>query len=40
MEFSLVGQNLFQPDHVEYAGDPGPVAIRRSAYASVAWLGK
>ena len=32
----LVGRNLLQPWHVEYAGDPGgPVAIRRSAYASL-----
>jgi iron complex outermembrane receptor protein len=38
LEFSIVGRNLFQPYHIEYAGDPsGPVAIRRSVYASVAW---
>lgn len=36
--FSVVGQNLFQPWHVEYIGDPGgPAAIRRSIYASLAW---
>jgi iron complex outermembrane receptor protein len=41
LEFSVVGQNLFQPNHVEYVGDPtGPVAIRRSAYASLAWVTK
>jgi iron complex outermembrane recepter protein len=39
--FSLVGQNLFQPDHVEYIGDPGgPVEIRRSVYASLNFLTK
>src|SRR3989475_12686429 len=25
MEFSIVGQNLFQPHHPESAGDPGPL---------------
>ncbi len=40
-EFSLVGQNLFQPSHVEYVDDPtGPVAIRRSVYASLSWAMK
>jgi iron complex outermembrane receptor protein len=40
-EFSLVGQNLLQPNHVEYVGDPsGPVAIRRSVYASLSWAMK
>lgn len=38
VEFSVVGQNLFQPYHVEYAGDPGgPVGISRNVYASLAW---
>lgn len=38
LELSLVGRNLLQPNHVEYIGDPdGPVGIRRSAYASLAW---
>jgi iron complex outermembrane receptor protein len=37
-EFSVVGRNLWRPYHIEYGGDPaGPVAIRRSVYASVAW---
>ena len=37
-ELSLVGQNLFQPWHVEYGGDPGPlVGIRRSVYAKMTW---
>ena len=38
-EFSVVGQNLFQPYHFEYAGsDPGPpIGIRRAVYAQVTW---
>jgi iron complex outermembrane receptor protein len=37
-ELSVAGRNLLQPRHVEFAGDPGlPVAIRRSAYVSLAW---
>jgi iron complex outermembrane receptor protein len=37
-ELSLVGQNLFQPSHFEYGGDPGPlVAIKRSAYLKLTW---
>jgi iron complex outermembrane receptor protein len=24
LEFSVVGRNLFQPHHPEYAGDPAP----------------
>jgi iron complex outermembrane receptor protein len=40
-EFSLTGQNLFQPYHVEYAADPGlPVAIIRNVFASLAWHSK
>jgi iron complex outermembrane receptor protein len=38
LELSVVGNNLFQPYHVEYVADPGgPVAIVRSVYASLAW---
>ena len=38
LEISLVGQNLFQPQHPEFGGDPGPlVGIQRSAYAKVTW---
>jgi len=38
LELSLVGANLFQPWHVEFAGDPGPlIGIRRSAYAKLTW---
>lgn len=37
-ELSLVGQNLLQPHHPEFGGDPGPlVEIRRSAYARLTW---
>lgn len=35
-ELSIVGENLFQPHHAEFAGEPGgPVLIRRSVYASL-----
>lgn len=35
-EFALTGQNLLQPHHVEYGGDPGPlVGIRRNVFGSV-----
>ena len=38
MEFSVVGQNLLQPYHNEFGGDPGPlIGIKRAAYASVTW---
>ena len=38
MEFSVVGQNLFQPHHPESAGDPGPlVGMKRSVYAKITW---
>src|SRR5205823_3739000 len=38
LELSVVGQNLLQPHHVEYAGDPGGlVGIRRSAYVKLTW---
>lgn len=41
LEFSVTGQNLFQPFHIEYAADPGlPVAIIRDVYASLAWRSK
>ncbi len=36
VEFSLSGQNLLQPQHVEFVSDPGlPVEIMRSAYGKV-----
>jgi iron complex outermembrane receptor protein len=38
MEFSVVGQNLFQPHHPESAGDPGPlIGMERSVYAKITW---
>jgi iron complex outermembrane receptor protein len=41
LEFSIVGANLFQPRHVEYAGDPGlAVGIVRNVYASLSWRKK
>ena len=37
-ELAVVGRNLFRPGQIEYAADPGgPVAIRRSVYASLTW---
>ncbi len=37
-EFSVSAQNLFQPQHVEFSGDPGGlVGIRRSVYAKITW---
>ncbi|MGH9702090.1 MAG: TonB-dependent receptor plug domain-containing protein, partial [Candidatus Acidiferrales bacterium] len=38
-EFAVVGQNLLQPRHVEFSGEPGPpVAIKRSFYAKITWI--
>ena len=38
LEVALVGQNLLQPSHAEFAGDPGPIVlIRRSVYAQVTY---
>jgi iron complex outermembrane receptor protein len=38
VEISIAGQNLFQPHHTEYGGDPGGlVGIKRSAYAKITW---
>jgi iron complex outermembrane receptor protein len=38
VEFSVTGQNLFQPRHVEYGGDPGVlIGIKRSVYAAITW---
>jgi iron complex outermembrane receptor protein len=37
-DLSLVGQNLFQPHHGEFGGDPGGlVGVKRSAYAKITW---
>jgi iron complex outermembrane recepter protein len=36
LEFSVTGENLLQPDHVEFVSDPGlPVEIRRSVYGKI-----
>jgi iron complex outermembrane receptor protein len=38
VDFSVAGQNLFQPSHPEYSGDPyGLVGIKRSVYAKLTW---
>ncbi|MGE0406077.1 MAG: TonB-dependent receptor plug domain-containing protein [Candidatus Korobacteraceae bacterium] len=37
-ELSVVGQNLLQPRHAEFAHDPGPtVGIQRSGYIKLNW---
>jgi iron complex outermembrane receptor protein len=36
--FSVVGQNLLEPYHHEFGGDPGPlVGIKRAVYAKITW---
>jgi len=37
LEFSVTGQNLFQPFHIEYNDTGGPVGISRNVYASFTW---
>jgi iron complex outermembrane recepter protein len=38
LELSVVGENLFQPQHSEFGGDPGPlVGIKRGVYAKITW---
>jgi iron complex outermembrane recepter protein len=38
LDFSVLGQNLLQPSHVEFGGDPGPlVGIKRSVYGKITW---
>ena len=38
LEFAVTGQNLLQPHHHEFGGDPGlPVGIRRTVFATVTW---
>ena len=37
-ELSFVGQNLFQPSHFEFGGDPGGLlGVKRSAYVKMVW---
>jgi iron complex outermembrane receptor protein len=39
LEVSVVGQNLFQPYHVQAAGDPATlVGIARSGYVKLTWI--
>jgi iron complex outermembrane receptor protein len=41
LEFSAVGRNILQPNHVEFASDTGPnVAIKRSFYGQLVWTSK
>ena len=38
LELSVVGQNLLQPHHAEFGGDPGAlIGIKRSVYAKITW---
>jgi iron complex outermembrane recepter protein len=38
LDFSVIGQNLLQPSHNEFGGDPGPlVGIKRSIYGKITW---
>ena len=38
VELSVAGQNLLQPHHAEFGGDPGSlVGIKRSVYAKITW---
>ena len=38
LNLSVVGQNLFQPHHAEFGGDPGGlVGIKRGVYAKLTW---
>jgi iron complex outermembrane receptor protein len=38
LKFSVVGRNLLQPYHYEFASDPAPnVGIKRSAYGQITW---
>jgi len=38
LDLSVIGQNLLQPSHAEFGGDPGPlVGIKRSIYGKITW---
>ena len=38
IELAVTGQNLLQPQHFEYGGDPGPlVGIKRAVYGQITW---
>jgi iron complex outermembrane receptor protein len=36
LNLSIVGQNLLQPHHAEYGGDPG-LGMKRSVYGKITW---
>jgi iron complex outermembrane receptor protein len=39
LQLSAACDNLLQPHHIEFGGDPGPlVGVRRSAYLRLTWL--
>ncbi len=37
LNLSIVGQNLLQPHHAEYGGNPGAVGMKRSIYGKITW---
>jgi len=37
LDFAVVGQNLFQPHHAEFAGPGGLIGIERSGYVKMTW---
>jgi iron complex outermembrane receptor protein len=37
LDLSIVGQNLLQPHHAEYGGDPGAVGVKRCIYGKITW---
>jgi len=38
LDLSVVGQNLLQPQHAEFGGDPGGlVGVKRTVYAKITW---
>ncbi len=38
LELSVVGENLFQPRHAEFGGNPGPlVELKRSVFGKITW---
>jgi iron complex outermembrane receptor protein len=37
LNLSIVGQNLLQPHHAEYGGDPGAVGVKRCIYGKITW---
>jgi iron complex outermembrane receptor protein len=37
LELSLVGQNLFDPQHAEFGAAPGRSEYRRAVFAKLVW---